>query len=57
MFSSAPDYELRLGKVTSDNKDSVVNFCLATHNFAMGKFKITHYEIDSFLSAVLFVFW
>lgn len=44
MFCEAPDFEIKLGKVTSDNKDNVVDFCLATHNFATGKFKLTHYE-------------
>jgi len=44
MFCRAPDFQLEIGKVTKDNMESVVGFCLATHNFAMGKFRMIHYE-------------
>ena len=57
MFCNAPDFEIELGKIRSENKDAVVSFCLATHNFAMGKFRMIHYESEGFLSAFLFVFW
>lgn len=56
MFLNAPDYVVKLGRVNLGNKDAFVDFCLATHNYAMGKFAVSYYAIKNFILAVLYFF-
>lgn len=54
MFLNAPDHVVNLGRVNLKNKDTFVDFCLATHNYAMGKFTVSYYSIKNLILAVLY---
>lgn len=43
MFLNAPDHIVNLGRVNPENKNVFIDYCLATHNYAMGKFTVSYY--------------